>query len=173
MTLIKDRQLSEDSWLYIEDGAPVPSDGGAIVSLERWRVEREQLSGRNTPIGVRLEADTAAESLSEDVDRLDLIAVPFDQFKDGRGYSTARLLRERFGFTGELRAVGNVLRDQLAFLERCGFDSFEYAGGTEAAEALNAFDEIGVVYQTATDRRQSAAATRNHPSRAFSNGTSG
>lgn len=173
MALIRDRELSEDSWLYIEDGAPVPAEGGAIVSLERWRAEREQLSGRNAPIGVRLEADTAAGSLTDDMDRLDLIAVPFDQFKDGRGYSTARLLRERFGFTGELRAVGNVLRDQLAFLERCGFDSFEYAGGTEAAEALKAFDEIGVVYQTATDRRQSAAAMRNHPSRAFSNGTSG
>jgi len=173
MALIKDRELSEDSWLYIEDGASVPAEGGAIVSLERWRAEREALSGRNTPIGVRLDSDTAPESLSEDVDRLDLIAVPFDQFKDGRGYSTARLLRERFGFTGELRAVGNVLRDQLSLLERCGFDSFEYAGGTEAAEALKAFDEIGVVYQTATDRRQSAAAMRNHPSRAFSNGTSG
>ena len=129
MALIRDRELSEDSWQYIEDGSPVPSEGGAIV--------------------------------------------PFDQFKDGRGYSTARLLRERFGFTGELRAVGDILRDQLAFLERCGFDSFEYAGGTAAVEALKAFDEIDIVYQTATDRRQSAAATRNHPSRAFSNGTSG
>ncbi len=173
MALIKDRELSEDSWLYIEDGAPVPSDGGVIVSLERWQAERDHLSGRNAPIGVRLDSDTAAESLVADIDRLDLIAVPFNQFKDGRGYSTARLLRERFGYTGELRAVGNILRDQLAFLERCGFDSFEYAGGTDAAEALKAFDEIGIVYQTATDRRQSAAATRNHPSRAFSNGTSG
>jgi len=173
MALIKDRELSQDSWLYIEDGAPVPSAGGAIVSLERWQAERDQLSGRNAPIGVRLDADTAPESLAVDIDRLDLIAVPFDHFKDGRGYSTGRLLRERFGFTGELRAVGDVLRDQLAFLERCGFDSFEYAGGTAAADALKAFDEIGVVYQTATDRRQTAAAVRNHPSRAFSNGTSG
>ena len=144
-----------------------------IVSLERWQAEREQLSGRNAPIGVRLDSNTHAESLAADVDRLDLIAVPFDQFRDGRGYSTARLLRERFGYTGELRAVGNILRDQLAFLERCGFDSFEYAGRTDAAVALKAFDEIGVVYQTATDRRQSAAAARNHPSRPFSNGTSG
>ncbi|MBT4907006.1 MAG: DUF934 domain-containing protein [Rhodospirillaceae bacterium] len=173
MALIRDRALSEDSWRYIEDGEPVPSEGGAIVSLERWWTEREQLSGRNAPIGVRLHSDTAAESLVADIDRLDLVAVPFNQFKDGRGYSTARLLRERYGFTGELRAVGNILRDQLAFLERCGFDSFEYAGGTDAAEALTAFDEIDIVYQTATDRRQSAAATRNHPSRAFSNGTSG
>jgi uncharacterized protein (DUF934 family) len=173
MALIRNRELSEDSWRYIEDDSPVPSEGGAIVSLERWRAEREALSGRNAPIGVRLASDTAAENIAADIDRLDLIAVPFDQFKDGQGYSTARLLRERFGFAGELRAVGNVLRDQLAFLERCGFDSFEYAGGTDAAEALKAFDEIEVVYQTATDRRPSAAATRNHPSRAFSNGTSG
>lgn len=173
MALIRDRKLSEDSWQSIEDTAPMPPDGGAIVSLVRWQAEREHLSGRNAPIGVRLNVDTPPESLAEDVDRLDLIAVPFDQFKDGRGYSTARLLRERFGFTGELRAVGNILRDQLAFLERCGFDSFEYAGGTDAAEALKAFDEIDIVYQTATDRRQSAAAMRNPPSRAFSNGTSG
>ena len=173
MALIRDRELSKDSWVYIEDGSPVPAEGGAIVSLERWSVEREFLSGRNAPIGVRIEADTPADTLAKDLDRLDLIAVPFDQFKDGRGYSTARLLRERFGFTGELRAVGDILRDQLAFLERCGFDSFEYAGGTAAVEALKAFDEIDIVYQTATDRRQSAAATRNHPSRAFSNGTSG
>jgi len=173
MALIRDRELSEDSWQYIEDGSPVPSEGGAIVSLERWEAECEQLSGRNAPIGVRLNSDTVAGNLAADIDRLDLIAVPFDQFKDGRGYSTARLLRERFGFTGELRAVGNILRDQLAFLERCGFDSFEYAGGTTAVEALEAFDEIDIVYQTATDRRPSAAATRNHPSRAFSNGTSG
>ncbi|MEP4380142.1 MAG: DUF934 domain-containing protein [Alphaproteobacteria bacterium] len=173
MALIKDRELSEDSWVHIEDGVPVPSDGGAIVSLERWQAERDALSGRNAPIGIRLDSDTPAENLVADIDRLDLIAVPFSQFKDGRGYSTARLLRERYGFTGELRAVGNILRDQLAFLERCGFDSFEYAGGTDATEALRAFDEIEVVYQTATDRRQSAAATRNHPSRAFSNGTSG
>lgn len=173
MALIKDRELSEDSWLSIADDAAVPAEGGAIVSLERWWTEREQLSGRNAPIGVRLMPDTAPESLVDDVDRLDLIAVPFDQFKDGRGYSIARLLRERYGFAGELRAVGNVLRDQLPLLERCGFDSFEYAGGTDAADALKAFDEIGVVYQTSADRRQSAAAVRNHPSRAFSNGTSG
>lgn len=173
MALIKNRELADDSFQVIEDDAPVPAETGAIVSLERWRTDRENLSRRNAPIGVRLESDTPVDALVGDLDRLDLIAVPFQQFKDGRGYSTARLLRERYGFTGELRAVGNVLRDQLAFLERCGFDSFEYEGQTAAIEALKAFDEIGVVYQTAADRRQSAAAARNHPSRAFANGTSG
>ena len=173
MALIKDRALAEDSWQKIDDGTPVPADGGAIVSLERWIAERAALAGSNAPIGVLLEADTPPGNLVENIDRLDLIAVPFDHFKDGRGYSIARVLRGRFGFTGELRAVGNVLRDQLAFLERCGFDSFEYEGRTAAIDSLKAFDEIGVVYQTAADRRQSAAAVRNHPSRAFVNGTSG
>lgn len=173
MALIKDRELAADSWTRIDGESAVPSEGGAIVSLERWNSERSDLVARNAPIGVLLENDTAPESLLADLDRLDLIAIPFDHFKDGRGYSTARLLRERHGFTGELRAVGNVLRDQLAFLERCGFDSFEYDGQTAAIEALKAFDEVDVVYQTAADRRQSAAAVRNHPSRAFVNGTSG
>ncbi len=173
MALIKNRGLTEDSWQKVGDDTPVPAEGGAIVSLERWTAERMALAGRNAPIGVLLDVDTPPGNLAEDIDQLDLIAVPFVHFKDGRGYSTARLLRERHGFTGELRAIGNVLRDQLAFLERCGFDSFEYEGRTAAIDALKAFDEIGVVYQAAADRRQSAAAVRNHPSRAFVNGTSG
>ncbi len=173
MALIKDREVVEDGWTHIDDETPVPAEGGAIVSIARWRVEREALAGRNAPIGVRLEPGDGPEAVLDDLDRLDLVAVPFDQFKDGRGYSTARLLRERHGFTGELRAVGDVLRDQIAFMERCGFDSFEYAGKTEALEALKAFEDISVVYQTAADRRASAAAQRNHPSQAFANGTSG
>lgn len=173
MALIKDREIIEDSWVYVADDAPVPAEGGAIVSIARWRAEHVVLSGRNAPVGVRLDSGDGPEMVEAYLDRLDLIAVPFATFKDGRGYSTARLLRERHGFTGELRAVGNILRDQLSYLDRCGFDSFEYAGGTQAEKALSAFDEISVVYQTAADRRASAAALRNHPSKAFSNGTSG
>lgn len=173
MALIKDREVTEDTWTHISEDGQVPATGGAIVSLSRWRDERAALSGRNAPIGVRLEPEDGPEAVLDDLDRLDLIAIPFAAFKDGRGYSTARLLRERHGFTGELRAIGNVLRDQLAFMERCGFDSFEYAGKTDAAEAVRAFRDIAAVYQTAADRRASAAALRNHPSKAFSNGTCG
>lgn len=173
MVLIRDRVLADDDWQYVPDGAPLPPAGGAIISLRRWLAERETLAGRNSPIGVRLESSDGPESVADDVDQLDLIAIPFAQFKDGRGYSTARLLRERHGFDGELRAVGNVLRDQLAFLERCGFDSFEYDGRTDAVTALRAFGEVDVVYQSAADRRRTAAAQRNHPSRAFLNGTCG
>jgi uncharacterized protein (DUF934 family) len=173
MALIRNRELAQDDWVYLEDDTPVPAEGGVIVSRARWQAERDVLAGRNAPIGVRLAPGDGPEVVAADAGRLDLVAIPFDHFKDGRGYSTARLLRQRHWFTGELRAVGNVLRDQLAFLERCGFDSFEYAGATDPAAALRAFDEISVVYQTAVDRRATAAARRNHPSQAFANGTSG
>lgn len=173
MALIKDREIIEDSWVHVADGASMPAEGGAIVSISRWREEHAVLSGRNAPIGVQLESSDGPDAVEAHLDRLDLIAVPFATFRDGRGYSTARLLRERYGFSGELRAVGNVLRDQLSYLERCGFDSFEYVGGTNAETALSTFDDISVVYQTSADRRVSAAALRNHPSKAFSNGTSG
>jgi uncharacterized protein (DUF934 family) len=173
MALLKDRQVVTDVWTHVGDDAEVPSDAPAIVSIAHWRELRDSLEGRNAPIGVLLSAGDGPDAVLDDLDRLDLIAIPFDHFKDGRGYSTARLLRERHGFTGELRAVGNVLRDQIAFMERCGFDSLEYAGGTEATRALSAFEDVSVVYQTAADRRASAAALRNHPSKAFSNGTSG
>jgi uncharacterized protein (DUF934 family) len=173
MALIKNREITEDHWVRIDDESAVPAEGGAIVSIARWRKDRAVLAGRNAPIGVELESGDGPEVVADDIVRLDLIAVPFATFRDGRGYSTARLLRERYGFTGELRAVGNVLRDQLPLMERCGFDSFEYAGRTDAAKALKAFRDISAVYQTAADRRASAAALRNHPSKAFSNGTCG
>jgi uncharacterized protein (DUF934 family) len=144
-----------------------------IVSLGRWQAERTALDGRNAPLGIRLKSDERAETIAADLDRFDVVALEFPAFKDGRAYSTARLLRERYRYTGELRAVGEVLRDQLQFMLRCGFDAFEYAGKTAADEAVAAFDEIGVVYQTTTDRRRSAAALRNDGSVAFLNGTCG
>ena len=174
MALIKDKVLvAEDSWTHVGDEDELPAAGGAIVTLARWRAERETLAGRNAPLGVLLASHEGPEEVADDLDRFDLIAVSFPQFKDGRGYSTGRLLRERYGFTGELRAVGNVLRDQLAFMARCGFDSFEYAGRTDPAEALKAFDEIAIVYQTAADRRRQAALDRADAAAAARDGTRG
>ena len=173
MPLIKHRQVVADTWQHVDDDAPIPADGGAIVSLKRWQAERETLISRNTPLGVRLDSDQSPQDIAGDLDRLDLVALDFPQYRDGRGYSSARLLRERHGFTGELRAVGNILRDQLAFMARCGFDAFEYEGRTPIEEALSAFDDVSVVYQTAADRRRSAAAERNDISHVFMNCTCG
>lgn len=173
MPLIKDRMVVEDSWCHVEEGEVIPAEGGVIVSLARWQAERDSLTGRNAPIGIRLKSDEKPDAVAADLDRFDVIALEFPAFKDGRAYSSARLLRDRFRYTGELRAVGDVLRDQLAFMARCGFDTFEYSGLTAAEEALAAFDDITPVYQTAADRRRSAAALRNDGSGAFLNGTCG
>ena len=173
MPLIKHQKVVLDTWQHIDDDATIPPDGGAIVSLGRWQAERATLIGRNAPLGVRLDADQSPQEIVEDLDRFALVALDFPQFKDGRSYSHARLLRERYGFSGEVRAVGHVLRDQLAFMERCGFDAFEYVGQTPAEEALKAFGDVDPVYQTAADRRRTAASIRSDVSNVFLNGTCG
>jgi uncharacterized protein (DUF934 family) len=173
MPLIKDRMIVADDWRHVGDDEALPAAGGVIVSLARWQAERATLDGRNAPLGIRLKSSEGPQTIAPDLDRFDVVAVEFPTFRDGRGYSTARLLRQRYRYAGELRAVGEVLRDQLDFMLRCGFDAFEYAGRTAAEEAMSAFDEIGVAYQTAADRRRSAAAERNDRSAAFMNGTCG
>ncbi|MEZ5730485.1 MAG: DUF934 domain-containing protein [Burkholderiaceae bacterium] len=96
---------------------------------------------------MRLEPHDEPAELVSDFPRLSLIAVAFPVFTDGRGYSLARVLRDRDGWLGELRAVGDILRDQLFYLARCGFDSFELADGSDAAAAVDAFSDYSVVYQ--------------------------
>jgi uncharacterized protein (DUF934 family) len=160
MPLIKHDALVHDPWVATGDEGPLPVEAHIIVSLERWRNERAQLLARNGRLGIRLRSDQPPALIGDDLDRFDLIALEFPQFKDGRAYSHARLLRERYRFTGELRAVGNVLRDQLVFMERCGFDAFEVADETALDGWRKAAREISVRYQPATDRRPWAAALR-------------
>ena len=102
-------------------------------------------------VGVSLQPDDDLSLLTPYVDKLDLIAIHFPKFTDGRGYSLARLLRQRLGYRGELRAVGEVLRDQLYFMARCGFDAFELRDSYNPEAALSAFTEITVHYQAAAD----------------------
>ena len=173
MPLIKNKQVVADTWQHVDGEAALPAEGGVIVSLARWQAERPALAARNAPLGIRLKSDEGAGAIADDLAHFDLVALEFPNFKDGRPYSTARILRERHYYTGELRAVGDVLHDQLQFMRRCGFDAFEYAGKTAAEKAIAAFDEIEAVYQTAADRRRSAAMIRNDISNAFLNGTCG
>ncbi len=173
MPLIKNKQIVADTWQYVGDEAAIPADGGVIVSLARWQAERSVLVGRNAPLGIRLKSDESAEAIADDLPRFDVVALEFPTFKDGRPYSTVRLLRERHHYTGELRAVGDILRDQLQFMRRCGFDAFEFADETAAEKAISAFDEIEAVYQTAADWRRSAAMIRTDTANAFLNGTCG
>ena len=114
-----------------------------------WTAFREQLLARADGVGVLLRPEDDPAAIAPDLPHLDLIAVHFPSFTDGRGYSTARLLRERYGWRGELRATGDIQRDQLLFLERCGFDALELREGEDVEVALSAFDDFSEAYQAA------------------------
>jgi uncharacterized protein (DUF934 family) len=147
MPLIEDGRPAQDSWTSVPDGEPVPGDIPAIISFERWQAERDSFAGRNTKLGVRLKGGTLASAIAADLDRFALVAVEFPKFRDGRGFSTARELRERYGFEGEIRAVGHVIPDQYLFLKRTGFTSVEAPEGTNLDSWANALTEVSVVYQ--------------------------
>lgn len=142
--------IEDDPWTRVADGADLPS-GDAIVSLERWRRERDHVRDRAGRVGLHVSGDTDPASLSSELEGLSLVQIELPKFTDGRAYTLARLLRERFGFAGELRATGDVLRDQLFFLARCGFSSFRLAPGRDPGDALRAFDDFSVTYQPAAD----------------------
>jgi uncharacterized protein (DUF934 family) len=160
MALIKNGRRANDPWRMLADKDAVPGDGPVIISLKRWTEEKPWLKGRKAPLGIRLQADQPPAIIEDDLERFEVIALEFPVFRDGRAYSYARLLRERYGYTGEIRAVGDVLRDQLAFMKRCGIDAYEIADDAPLEDWLAAFDEIGVVYQHATDDRETALEAR-------------
>lgn len=154
MLIIRDRRVSEDRWLHVPEGggAEVAGDDGPVtVTLADWRLHRRALRRRAPPTGVRLGGGDDLDAVVPDLDAIDLVVFEFGAFTDGRAYSRARILRERHGYRGEIRAAGDVARDQLAFLERCGFDAFALRPGVDPEEALAAFDEITGAYQRAVD----------------------
>ncbi|WP_322103495.1 DUF934 domain-containing protein [Paraburkholderia sp. J41] len=158
--IIKNREIVEDNWQVVRadengalpDLAALPA-GKILVPLAFWQARRDALTAARgkDELGVWLAPDSEPAELAADFDKLALIAVDFPVFRDGRGYSSARLLRERFGYKGELRAIGDVLRDQLRFYERCGFDSYALRADKDLNDALKAFTEFTVQYQGAFD----------------------
>lgn len=156
-TLIKERRIVADSWHLLERGPKgelpeVPTRGDVIVPLALWLGRREDFLAYPGKLGVWLDANERPEALAGDVPRFPLIAVNFPKFGDGRGYSIARLLRERYGFKGELRAIGDVLHDHLFFMEQCGFDAFALREDQDAQEALSVFNTFSDSYQTSVLR---------------------
>lgn len=151
MQIIRKRKIENDEWQHVADGDALP-DGDAIVSLARFRDERGTLLARDAKLGVRIPNDVVAAEVAGELEGVDLVAIDFPIYRDGRAFSIARILRRK-GFAGELRAVGNVLRDQLFFMERCGFDAMELEDGKSLENALEAFGEFSVTYQDAIDTR--------------------
>jgi uncharacterized protein (DUF934 family) len=157
--VIRNGSVVGDTWQVLvltekESPQSVPLPEGALaVALAVWKVRREELLARSTPVGVRLEtADDPAE-IAADLPRIALVAVHFPKFADGRGYSIAYLLRRRLGYTGELRATGDVQRDQIFYLARSGFDAFQLKDGRDPQAALSALQDFSVTYQSAADGR--------------------
>lgn len=148
MRIIKDKAIVEDSWVHYSGEGDLP-DGDIIVSLDVW--QETDLSGRN--VGLLLQPDQHPKDISADLDKFDLIAINFPSFNDGRGYSYAKILRDRLGYKKEIRAVGDVMRDQIFYLQRCGFTSYEVKTGKDIDDALKAFEDFSVKYQVSSDER--------------------
>ena len=125
MALFKNGAFVADAWRHVAEGEDAPPAGHVILPLEWWQAERAVFDGSNAPLGVKIEPGTDIEDFAEDLSRFSVIALAFPKYADGRHFSTAQLLRTRYGFTGEIRAVGEVLIDQVQMMERCGFDAFE------------------------------------------------
>jgi len=161
--IIKERRLADDDWKVVhlaENETPrsvrLPV-GPLLVPVDVWRARKVELIHRNwehgEPLGVWLAPNQGPETIAEELDDFTLIAVHFPKLTDGRGYSTARLLRERYGYRGELRAFGDVGQDQVFFLSRVGFDSFVVKEtGDDLAGTLSAFDSFPEAYQGAANQ---------------------
>ena len=152
--LIKDGAIVEDHWTLLRDAvalSDVPGGVSAIVPLALWRIEHDALAARGN-IAAWLKPDDDPEALARDVASLPLIAVDFPKFSDGRGYSIARLLRQRSGFMGELRAIGDVLRDQLYYLRQCGFNAFAVRTDRDLQDALKGLRDFSDNYQATVER---------------------
>jgi uncharacterized protein (DUF934 family) len=151
----------EDKWTALGDDAPVPAEGAVLVSLARWLGGRGALIERRAPVGVAVEAGADAQAHLADLADRPLVALAFSKFADGRSFSYARILRDRHGFRGEMRATGDVLIDEIPLMLRCGFDSFDVTN-PPTLHALKSGHLPGspLHYQPASARDEVAEGTR-------------
>ena len=146
--LWKNGKFITDIWRLTADDAPFPIDGRAILTLAHWRHEQAAILATGLAVGVLVQVNETLDSQTDNLERLHVITLNFPKFTDGRAYSTARRLREEYGYTGELRATGDVLIDQLPLMLRSGFDAFEIVNEpTIAALERGAIPAVSRVYQ--------------------------
>ena len=153
MRVIKDKRIMDDGWQRletVEPGQTLP-EGDIVIPFRYWVEHREAMFSRAGRLAVCIDGEDETEEVARYLQHFPLIALDFPVFKDGRCYSHARLLRDRYGYTGEPRAVGDVLRDQLFYMHRCGIDSFQLRADKDMENALEAFNDFGVKYQAASD----------------------
>ncbi len=157
--IIKNKTIVDDDWSVLRLGegdtpesVAVPS-GKVIVPLKVWQAQRDKLAQR-ADLGVWLNSDERAEELQDDLAKFAVIAVNFPKFADGRGYSIAYHLRVRLGYRGDLRAIGDVLRDQLFYMQRAGFDAFVPRADKDIHDALKGLSDFSLSYQASADEAQ-------------------
>jgi len=156
--IIKDKAIVSDDWIVLRlteeqtpDAVEVPA-GKVLVPLKVWLLQKDTLIKRSD-LGVWFSSDEQAKDLKDDIAHFSLLAVDFPKFSDGRGYSIAYNLRSRFGFTGELRAIGDVLRDQLFYMQRVGFNAFAVRADKNIHDAIKGLTDFSEKYQTSWDEK--------------------
>ena len=157
--LIKSGAYAQDNFAPVADDAPLP-EGAVLVSLARFQKDREALLARNSPIGIKLQSSENPEQLGADVGHFSLVALEFPKFRDGRAFSWARMLRTRLGFTGEIRAVGDFLYDQVNYQHRVGFDAWEVPDDFTLEMFNRALAEMTNAYQPSTDGKRTIRQLR-------------
>jgi len=160
MPLVKQGSITADLFVHVADGGELPGDGAILVTAARFLEDPEGLLKRAGKVGVIWPNNRDLDDLVPYLDRLAAVALVFPIFRDGRAYSQARLLRERHGYEGELRATGQVLRDQFVFMSRAGFDAFEVKKDADADAFAATVKRYSVFYQPTGDGRVTALHRR-------------
>ena len=166
--IIKHARIVDDPWQVLRLATDeTPADvhlphTATLLPLAVWRARRNEWLAAGTPVGVWLAADEGPEALADDLARLPVIGVDFPKFTDGRSYSNARLLRERYAYTGEIRAIGDVLQDQLFYMRRCGIDAYALRADKDLEQALAGLRAFSDSYQAAVDQPRPLFQRRLH-----------
>lgn len=154
--LLKDGQVIDNTWQLIEaneDSQETLPNGDILVPVSMWQTNQSSiLENHRGAVGLWINGDEEIEGIAESIITAPVIAINFPKFVDGRGFSVARLLRDRFGFKGELRAVGQIIRDQLFLLQRCGFNAFQFDSEIDLTEAVKSLADFSDAYQVAADQ---------------------
>ncbi len=150
MNIIKDKQIIEDTWIHIADSEKL-TQGNFTISISRWEQEKNQLKNLTESIGIRLCPADKVEGIANDLKYISLVAINFPVFTDGRSFSQARLLRSRYNYKGEIRAIGNFMPDQVFYLSRVGVNAFQLEDTKQLQTALSTMNDFTVEYQTSSN----------------------
>lgn len=152
--LLKDAQIIDNHWTRVDNDTDALPSGDIVVHHATWQQRHAELNDHQGAVGVWFDGNEEIENFVDSIINVPLIAINFPKFVDGRGFSIARLLRERYGYTGELRAIGHFIRDQLFLLQRCGFNAFQFDHDIDLQQAAKSLTDFTDSYQVAVDQPQ-------------------